>query len=167
MVTLDVLAPLVRWLAATPMSTAIGNAAWVTPTVQCAHILAIAAVMACMMMMNLRLLGAFGREEGVASFTRRYGTWVWPALLVLLLSGSVLIVGEPRRSLENKIFLTKMALVATASVLTLALQWPLARDAAFWDRGARQRVAQAIALISILVWVAIVFAGRWIAYTQE
>ncbi len=164
---LEVLRPIVTWLAATPMSVAIGNNAWVTPAVQCAHILAIAAVMACMMMTNLRVLGAVGREEGLASFTRRYGTWVWPALLILLLSGSVLIVGEPRRSLENKVFVTKMALVATAALLTLAVQWPLKRDTAFWDKGARLRLAQAIALISILVWVAIVFAGRWIAYTQE
>ena len=167
MITPAVLRPLVNWLAATPMSLAIGEHAWVTPAVQCAHILAIAAVMACMMLMNLRLLGAFGGDEGIASFTRRYGRWVWPALLILLLSGSVLIVGEPRRSLENKVFLTKMALVAAASALTLTLQRPLARDAAYWDRGGRQRLAQAIALVSILIWVAIVFAGRWIAYTQE
>lgn len=163
----DVLAPLIKWLAATPMSTTIGNTPWITPAVQCAHILAISAVMACMMMVNLRLLGAVGRDEAVASVSRRYGTWVWPALAVLLLSGSVLIVGEPRRSLENKIFLAKMTLVATAAILTFVLQRPLGRDAAFWDRGGRQRLAQAIAAISILLWVAIVFAGRWIAYTQE
>ncbi len=165
--TLHGLDPLVSWLAATPMSIAIGSANWITPAVQCAHIVAIAAVMACMMMTNLRFLGVVGGEDSLASFTRRYGVWIWPALLVLLASGSVLIVGEPRRSLENSTFVLKMALVTVAALLTLAIQAPLGRDAAFWDRTGRRRLAQAIALASILVWVAIVFAGRWIAYTQE
>jgi hypothetical protein len=159
--------PLVRWLTATPMSEAIGIRAWITPTVQSIHIVAIACVMACMAMLNLRVLGAWRAEEGVAAFSRRYGNWMWPALAVLLLTGSVLIIGEPRRSLENKIFITKMALVLTAAVLTATIQWPLKADKSFWDQGGRQRLAQLIAVVSILVWVAIVFAGRWIAYAQE
>ena len=159
--------PLVSWLAATPLSVAIGSVNWLTPAVQCVHIVAIAALMACMTMSNLRVLGVVGREDSLAGFTRRYGAWIWPALLVLLVSGSVLVVGEPRRELQNKIFVTKMALVAAAAAMTLALQLPLRRDQAFWDGAGRVRLSQAIALASILAWVAIIFAGRWIAYTQE
>ncbi|MEI9889288.1 MAG: hypothetical protein WDN45_00365 [Caulobacteraceae bacterium] len=37
-----------RWLAATRMSLAIGEIRWITPSVQCVHILAIATTLACM-----------------------------------------------------------------------------------------------------------------------
>jgi hypothetical protein len=164
---LTALAPFAGWLAATPVSMAIGSQAWITPAVQCVHILAIATVMSGMLMLNMRLLGAVGRQESLARFARRYLDWIWPALLVLLLSGAVLVVGEPKRELENQVFLLKMALVCAAAALTLTVQWPLGRDGAFWDAGGRRRLAQAIAVVCIAIWVAIVFSGRWIAYTQE
>lgn len=156
-----------RWLAATRMSLAIGENAWITPSVQCVHILAIAATLACMAMLNLRVLGVVGREEPLASVAHRYARWLWPILLVLFLTGAVLIVGEPRRSLENVVFASKMVLVITVSAITFAVIQPLKRDGAFWDAGGRQRLAQVLAIVSLCLWAAIVFAGRWIAYAQD
>ena len=156
-----------RWLAATRMSLAIGEIRWITPSVQCVHIVAIAATLACMTMLNLRVLGVVGREESLASVSHRYARWLWPTLLVLLLTGSVLIIGEPRRSLENVVFAAKMAMVLAAAVITLAVTQPLKHDRAFWDEGARHRLAQLLAVVSLCLWAAIVFAGRWIAYAQD
>jgi hypothetical protein len=156
-----------RWLAATRMSLAIGEVRWITPSVQCVHILAIAMTLGCMAMLNLRLLGVVGRDEALASVSYRYGRWLWPTLLVLFLTGSVLIIGEPRRSLENVVFATKMALVACVSVITFAVTQPLKRDVGFWEEGGRRRVAQLLAVLSLCLWAAIVFAGRWIAYAQD
>jgi hypothetical protein len=156
-----------RWLAATRMSLAIGEVRWITPTVQCVHIVAIATTLACMAMLNLRVLGVVGRDEALASVSQRYARWLWPTLLVLFLTGSVLIIGEPRRSLENVVFATKMALVISVSAITFLVTEPLKRDVRFWDKGARHRVAQLLAVISLCLWAAIVFAGRWIAYAQD
>jgi hypothetical protein len=156
-----------RWLAATRMSLAIGQVRWITPSVQCVHILAIAGTLACMVMLNLRVLGVVGREEPLASVSHRYGRWLWPILLVLFLTGSVLIVGEPRRSLENVVFGAKMALVIAVSIITFGVTQPLKRDVGFWEHGARHRLAQVLAVVSLCLWAAIVFAGRWIAYAQD
>jgi hypothetical protein len=52
-------------------------------------------------------------------------------------------------------------------VLTAALQWSLRSAPDFWDKDRGQRLAgQFAATVSILVWCGILFAGRWIAYTQ-
>jgi hypothetical protein len=158
---------LARWLAATRMSLAIGEIQWITPSVQCVHILAIATTLACMTMLNLRVLGVTGRDESLASVSHRYARWLWPTLVVLILTGTVLIVGEPRRSLENVVFATKMALVICVSAITFAVTHPLKRDGAFWDEGVRHRLAQLLAVLSLFLWAAIVFAGRWIAYAQD
>jgi hypothetical protein len=88
-------------------------------------------------------------------------------LLVLLLTGIVLIVGEPRRSLINSTFYIKMALLAVAIVITRGLQWSLTVSSNFWELNAARRAAGRIAAgCSILVWSGIIFAGRWIAYTS-
>jgi hypothetical protein len=84
-----------------------------------------------------------------------------------VITGSLLIIGEPRRSLLNSTFYLKMALLAVAIVLTALLQWSLSSSPNFWDKDRGRRMAgQLAATASILVWCGILFAGRWIAYTQ-
>lgn len=162
---LNALTPFTAWLASTPMSQAIGEAHWITPAVQCVHILAIAVVMSAILMMDLRLIGAFGDIDRVEAFSRRYLPWVWWSLIVLFASGATLIVGEPRRSLQNPTFVFKMVLLLIAAGLTLFTQRPFGGDAAFWQ--GRKIPARVLAIVSLAAWVGIVFAGRWIAYTQE
>jgi hypothetical protein len=58
-------------------------------------------------------------------------------------------------------------LLVLAAAVTLGCQIPLRRDRAFWELSSgRRRAARAIAVASIPLWVAIIFAGRWIAYIQ-
>ena len=162
---LSQLTPFTAWLAATPMSVAIGGAPWVTPAVQCVHILAVAVTMSAILMMDLRLLGAFGDADGAQAFSKRYLPWVWWSLPLLLLTGATLIVGEPRRSLQNPTFLLKMALLIVAVALTALTEQPLLRNAGFWH--GRRGAAKVLAVASLAFWVGIVICGRWIAYTQE
>ena len=159
------LTPFTKWLAATPVSAAIGEAPWITPAVQSVHILAIAVVMSAILMMDLRLLGAFGDIDAVGAFSKRYLPWVWWALIVLFLSGATLIVGEPRRSLQNPTFVLKMALLVGAAGLTLITQRPFGGDPDYWAD--RKVTGRALAIASLVLWAAIVLCGRWIAYTQE
>lgn len=154
-----------EWLAGTSFSLAIQSALWVIPLVQTVHILAIAALMGAAININLRLFGILGRDEPIAAVAHRFEPLVWCALLVLLFSGSLLIIGEPGRSVENPAMHAKLLMIVTVALLTLSITRPLARDAACWERsGARCACARALAAFSLLLWVAIIFAGRWIAY---
>ncbi len=165
-VFLEGLTPFTKWLATSPVSQGIGERAWITPAVQCVHILAIAVVMSGMLMLDLRLLRAVSRDQSVASVSRRYMPWVWWSLLVLLVTGSSLIVGEPRRSLQNAVFALKMALVLAAAALALVVQSPLSREEDYWEKPRRRLAARGIAAVSMIIWMCIIFAGRWIAYAQ-
>ena len=76
-----------------------------------------------------------------------------------------IVSGEPTRAIVNWVFQLKMLLVITAIAITLVFQAPLARDPAFWTASAGRRASSVVlALISLSIWVAIVLAGRWIAY---
>ena len=122
------------WLEQTPFSVAIQSTSWIVPAVQTVHILAIAAVMSSALMIALR-----GES--------RFRPVIWWALPVLLATGVVMIVGEPARSLANPVFQIKMLLLLGAITVTVAL-----------------RKLPAAGVVSLALWVGIVFAGRWIAY---
>jgi hypothetical protein len=156
---------LCAWLERTPMNETIQTVHWIVPAVQTIHILAIAAVMSSMLMINLRLVGVIGRDLPLRPYSARFLPVIWWALPVLLVTGIVMIVGEPVRSLENTVFQVKMLLVIAAIAITLLYQVPLNREPAYWTlTGGRRAASVALALVSLTVWVAIVFAGRWIAY---
>ncbi|MGZ5159268.1 MAG: DUF6644 family protein [Burkholderiales bacterium] len=156
---------LCAWLEHTPMSQTIQTVNWIVPAVQTIHILAIAAVMASVLMINLRLVGLVGRDQQLNAFSGRFLPVIWWALPVLLVTGIIMIVGEPVRSLENPVFQLKMALVLSAIAITLGYQAPLKKNPVFWHVSGAHRVAAVVlALLSFIVWVSIVLAGRWIAY---
>jgi hypothetical protein len=166
--TIDILLrDLSKWLAATPLSHTIQTNGWVIPTLQTIHILSVAVLFSSAILVDLRFYRALQRDVPLADVARRFLPTIWPVLLILLITGSLLIIGEPRRSLLNNTFYLKMALLAVAVLLTLALQWSLRAAPEFWERDRTRRIAgQLAATVSILVWCGILFAGRWIAYTQ-
>ena len=166
--TIDILLrDLSKWLAATSLSHTIQTNGWVIPTLQTIHILSAAVLFSSAILVDLRFYRALQRDVPLADVARRFLPTIWPVLLILLITGSLLIIGEPRRSLLNNTFYLKMALLAVAVLLTLALQWSLRAEPEFWERDRRRRIAgQLAATVSILVWCGILFAGRWIAYTQ-
>jgi hypothetical protein len=153
------------WLEQTPLSHAIQVTNWIIPTVQTIHILAIAVVASSALMMNLRLIGVFGTDQPLKAVASRFLPFIWWALPVLLATGAILIIAEPARSLKNPAFQLKMALVIAAIIVTGFFQILLKSDLMLSDSGAERRVAAAtIAVLSMLLWSGIIFAGRWIAY---
>lgn len=154
-----------EWLGGTPLSLLIQNTTWVIPMVQSIHIVSIAIVISAATMVDLRMLGVIGRGQPTAAYTSRYLPWIWPTLIVLLLSGSILIIAEPARSLQNPAFQTKMVLLILAMIFTFLLQRPLRQDPAYWELGGgRKAMAALFAVITLVLWVGIIFCGRWIAY---
>ncbi|HTC51429.1 MAG TPA: DUF6644 family protein [Steroidobacteraceae bacterium] len=154
-----------RWLAATALSEHIQDIFWVIPTVQIVHIVSIAIVMTSMAMLDLRLVGIAGRRQSLPDMAHRFLPWVWTALVVLLCSGSILIIGEPGRDLLNKVFWLKMSLLAAGVVLTFTFQFMLRRNKTFWDRN--RAAAIALGSVSLLIWIGIIGCGRWIAYVEH
>ena len=156
-----------KWLAATSLSHTIQTTGWIIPSVQTVHILCVATVFFSAIIVDLRIWRILQRDVPVGEVARRHIPIIWPVLAVLLLTGGVLIVGEPRRSLLNTTFYLKMGLLAVAIVLTAALQRSIGASPGAWEGARGQRIgARLTAVVSVAVWCGILFAGRWIAYTQ-
>jgi len=154
------------WLSTSAPSLLIQrNEAWLIPAVQSIHIIGIGVVLACVLMMTLRMLGVAGVDCTLLQTQRRFGPWLLGALLLLLATGLILIVGEPSRELLSFSFWLKMVLVACGSTLAIWFQYSLRRHELAWESRLAQRVtARALAALAVLIWIAIIFLGRFIAY---
>jgi hypothetical protein len=156
-----------KWLAAKQLSDTIQTTGWIIPTLQTIHILAVAVLFSSAILVDLRIWRLLQRDVSLSDVARRFLPAIWPALLILLITGSLLIIGEPRRALLNVTFYLKMALLAVALVLTAGLQWSLSSAPEIWEKDWGRRMAgKFAATVSVLLWCSILFAGRWIAYTQ-
>jgi hypothetical protein len=156
------------WLAQTPASRLIQDVGWIIPAVQSVHILAVATVMASTVLVDLRLLGLVGVDQPLRAVAHRFLPWIWCAVLTLLVSGSLLIMGEPRRDLLNPVFIAKMILLAVTVLMTVVFQLTLERNTIAWN-AARSRTAGAVAFaaLSLALWMAVLVCGRWIAYVAH
>lgn len=91
---------------------------------------------------------------------QRLMPWFWAALPVLFASGLIFVLARPGRYFSNPIFGIKMLLLLAATV-----------TAAYIQRRARAEAAltvstKLLAGVSVLLWLTIVLAGRWIAYVD-
>lgn len=138
---------------------------WLNPTLQSIHIVGIAVVIGSAGMLDLRLLGWAVPSQAPAEMARRLMPWLWSALVVQLATGGMLLLNRPLRYFENGSFLLKMVLLALALVLTMVLARGLFRRDDFWSDGQGRLLAgRLIAGLSLLAWLAVTVAGRWIAY---
>ncbi|MGA7072892.1 DUF6644 family protein [Bradyrhizobium sp.] len=153
-----------HWIDQTAISQWIQVAGWIVPTVQTIHILAIAVVASSALMLDLRLVGVFWANRPVEAVKARFLPLIWWPLLVLLTTGVIMITAEPARSLKNLAFQVKMGLLIAALIVTWLFQFLHRRNAAFGDVAGPRAVAVTLAIVSILLWSSIIFAGRWIAY---
>lgn len=155
------------WLYRTPVSQFMHEQSWVVPTVQCVHIISIAVLIGAAIVLDLRLAGVVAKEESPAAIYRRYMPSLWCALATLFVSGLVLTIAEPDRELLNWVFWTKMALVAAAFAGTFLIRKIMLRDrmghdeARLWSTPIGHK---ALGLMSLAIWGAVIFCGRWIAY---
>jgi hypothetical protein len=154
-----------EWLSQTPLSLAIQSHEWVIPTLQSIHIVAISVVLGSVFMIDLRILALAGRDQTLVETHARFGPWLSWALLVLLVTGAGMVVGEPARQLLALSFWLKMGLVAAGSLVALIFTRSLRQQGDRWEaaRLGQQRV-KVLAVVTFLIWVAIVVLGRLIAY---
>jgi hypothetical protein len=137
----------------------LSNVPGLPPIVQTVHLLGIAIVMSSVVLLDLRILGLALPSQGVQELTRRVMPWMWWTLPVMLLSGLPFVFARPQRYFTNPIFGLKFALLLPAVALAALLH----------INGIRKpdhRGTKLIAAVSLLLWIGVVLAGRWIAYVD-
>jgi hypothetical protein len=149
------------WISDTSASMWIVTHFWAIPIIQCIHILAIAASFASILMINARMFNIAG-SGSMADTANRYIRVLWWALVVLILSGIAMIIGEPVRELINPYFWIKMGLVVFGILITIWFHKGVLKHVA----AGREIVVtdKATAVFLVILWMIIMYCGRFIAY---
>ena len=122
---------------------------WLYPAVNTAHILGLALMFGSLVVLHLRTL-ALSRGPDLASLDRLVTPIAATGLALAITSGAAMFSTDAVKYAASTLFVTKMALVA-AGILNVA-----------WLK--RQRAAKPAALVSLIVWVAVIVCGRLLGY---
>ena len=145
------------WLAHSPVNAAVTAQAWLVPEIQIVHILAIAAVVIAATLINLRALGLVETDQPQHGVAQAWTRVIAIAIVVLAATGFLLVASEPGRALFRTVFWVKLGLIVAALAITAAQ----ARTGPVPTTGSRL-----LAIGSLLLWIGVIFAGRWIAYAE-
>jgi hypothetical protein len=151
-------------LAATPLSSAMREGAWLYPIVEIAHIAGFSVLVGSVVLFDLRVLGC-ARTLPVAALGRHLLRWALASLVLVVPAGLLLFSAHPAELAKNPVFLLKLTLIALAGLNALAFHLLPYRSVAGWDRDqAAPPLARLGAALSILLWVGVISCGRMLAY---
>jgi hypothetical protein len=151
------------WLQTTPPSTIIQTHAWIVPTLQSIHIIMIGVVFVSILMVALRVLGRTRANEPLAMVWSRFAPFLWTGVIVMAVTGILLTISEPVRELMTLSFRLKMILLAFAVTSALLFGRSVRRTASA-DTPVMPAGIRAGAVVTVILWLAIIFLGRAIAY---
>jgi len=146
----------------------IAESAWLFPAIETIHVLAGALTIGTVLIMDLRLLGLASVKQGYAALRREVLLWTWLAFGAAVVSGFLMFISQATEYFANHAFRTKLALLLLVGINMLMFELIVARDADDWGPGAAApRAGKIAALLSLGLWVSIVFFGRRVGFTMN
>lgn len=154
-----------RWLDHTMVGVSIRESIWLFPVIETLHIFGIIALVGGTSILDLRLMGLTFRDEPVSRLAKRFLPWAWFGFIVQVVTGVLMFSSEAVKMTNNWAFQVKMLLILVAGINAAVFHHLSRHSIGRWDN---DRVAPMFARTagsaSILLWFAIVAAGRYIAY---
>jgi hypothetical protein len=155
-----------KWLEQTSVGASVRESLWLFPAIETVHLLGMAALTGTITVFDLRLLGWTMRRERVSALGARLLPWAWAGFAVQVVTGALLFSSEAIKVYTNPAFRVKMLLILLVGVHALIFHTTIYRNVATWDDSAVLPVGARVAgCISILSWIGVVVAGRFIGFT--
>ena len=129
---------------------------WVYPMLEVVHIVGIGLLLGSLVVFELRVWG-LGRAIELHALARLALPISVAGFAIAMSSGTIMLISQIDEMIGNRAFVLKMVLVAAAGLN--AIGFHLRGGLAIDDRLARFQTA-----LSLGLWIAVVFCGRWIAY---
>jgi hypothetical protein len=154
------LLPFFQWCEATALGDMVRQSLWLFPVIEAFHLVAFAVLGGAVLLMDLRLLGLVMRSQPAAQIARDSRPWLIGSLAVMLTSGVLLFLSEAVKCYYSFPFKVKMVSLFLAIVFT----WTLHGKVATAGRE-RAGVSRLVAVVSLVLWGAVAWGGRWIGFS--
>ena len=157
---------LLRALEATSFATTIRENESMFPWIEAVHVLAITLVVGSIAIVDLRLLGLASLDRAVTRLTADVLPCTWAAFAVAVISGSLMFASNATGYAHNTQFQVKFIFMALAGVNMAVFHLIGSRNIESWATAQRTPMAaRAAGALSLLFWVMVVAAGRWVGFT--
>jgi hypothetical protein len=136
--------------------TAIAEHPWAYPALEAAHVVGIALLLGNLVLLELRVWGA-APALPIRPLARLALGLSLSGFGLAAITGLLMFAASPGELLANRLFLIKMGLLFAAGL----------NAAAFHARGGLDKsdaVARMQTVLSLGLWIAVIIAGRFIAY---
>ncbi|MFO6448337.1 DUF6644 family protein [Erythrobacter sp. NE805] len=129
------------------------------------HVLALMLFVGTILFVDLRLLGVTMRSVPVSRVTDQVLPWTIGGFVLLIVTGGLLFFSNPLEYWHNAAFRVKLVLLAAAAINIFWFHWRVQANRADWDRAlVAPRAARISGAASLMLWIAVIFAGRYMAY---
>jgi hypothetical protein len=152
------------WLSDTALALAMRQSLWLYPIAESLHILGLAVMVGAAAMFDLRLLGV-SRHLPVTAMARHLLPWSRRGFGMVVVTGTLMFVSDAPVFAANPAFQAKLGLILVAGTNIAVFHAFTARSVASWNERAKPPVAAKLAgALSLLLWTAVIVAGRFVAY---
>ena len=151
------------WLETTVVADTIRTVPWIYPTLETLHYFGLALVVGGILLTDLRLLGFAARLplKSMLGLLR----FVWAGFVINVATGTLIFIYGAENFSGNTAFRVKMVLLLLAGINALIFTRAAARSGDRWiDSGRVPSAIKAVATASVILWIGVVTAGRWMAY---
>ena len=160
------LTDLMKSLQESPIGLAIRESAWMFPTLESIHVVALVLVAGSISIVDLRLLGVSSRNHSITQLSNDVLPWTWSAFVVAALTGSLLFISNASKYFINVPFRFKLVMLALAGTNMLVFNIITSKSIKNWDSDTATPVAAKVAgTLSLVFWILVIAFGRWIGFT--
>ena len=163
------LAALLDTIQGWPLSAAvrgdIPGTEWLFPIIETLHVIALTLVVGSIAMLDLRLLGIASGNSPVSRLSNEVLPWTWSAWGVAAVFGTLMFISKADTYAGNLQFQLKFVCMGLAALNMLIFHLGAYRQVAHWDMGEPPRSAKLAGALSLLLWIGVVFFGRWTGFT--
>ncbi len=153
------------WFIQSPLARVLTESVWLYATVEILHVLGFVLLVGSITIVDLRMLG-LARAISISALMRLILPWTLGSLLVVIPTGLMLFTANAAELIGNRTFLIKLLLLSLVATNALIYHAGPHQGVRAWDEHVMPpRTARLAAGLSLLLWVAIISAGRLIEYT--
>ncbi len=154
-----------QWLNETPLSVFLRENDWAFALIETVHILGLGLSVGTILWVDLRLVGLTMTRYRATEVINQIEPWAIKGFIVMFVSGTLLLLAEPEKCYTRTSFRLKVLMLILAGINILYFNKRVRSTL----RECGQDVilplrARAVGYVSMVLWLGIIFCGRWMAY---
>jgi hypothetical protein len=154
-----------QWLQNTDIGVGIRESIYAFPVIESTHVLALSLSVGTLVFLDLRLLGVAMKRQPVSEVFKQVMPFALFGFVIMFVTGILLFWCQAEKAYLSYWFRFKLIALVAAGVNAMVFQMTTYHTMAEWDKAPiPPRRARLTGLISLLLWLAIITAGRTMAY---